>query len=555
MPEKTPFVPPELGPLNIRPPKAWAMSADDHWQSHPWYEAPRDDPSLPEVYTYTDAMSYDPDDEVVFHTSTTAPNWTLEIYRDGYRPETVHKVEAIAGVHTPTPPEAYRNGCGWPVSHRWRLPKDLRSGFYRVVSTCARANGGKFVQHHFFVVRPTNETRKAKILVILPTSTWTSYNDFGGANHYFGVAGPERNLASPVLSLERPWTRGIVWLPPGAPRICADPLPEFGDAPRYPQVEWAYANGFGQYYASAGWAQFDRHFVVWAEEAGYELDFITQTDLHYRPALLDAYPCLTIIGHDEYWTREMRLAIEAYVERGGKLARFGANFLWQIRLEDEGRRQVCYKFDAINTDPIAGTGKDHLLSTAWEDRHVRWPGASTVGVNGVNGLYASWGGFAPRGQKGFTVYRPEHWAFAGTGLHYADIFGDSARIFAYEVDGLDYTFRLGLPYPVPVEGQPETIEILAMAPAVLAEDEPNGEGFRYFVRSSDLEGLVKCVTGEVTPEGLARYRYGSGMMVHMTRGKGEVLTAATCEWVMGLKRGDPFTQKITRNVLDRFTSG
>ena len=116
MPDKTPFVPPELGPLNLRPPKAWAMSADDHWQVNPWYEAPRDDPSLPEVYTYTDAMSYDPADEVIFHTSTTAPNWTLEIYRDGYQPQTVHKVEAIAGVHTPTPPEAYRTGCGWPVS-------------------------------------------------------------------------------------------------------------------------------------------------------------------------------------------------------------------------------------------------------------------------------------------------------------------------------------------------------------------------------------------------------------------------------------------------------
>ena len=69
-------------------------------------------------------------------------------------------------------------------------------------------------------------------------------------------------------------------------------------------------------------------------------------------------------------------------------------------------------------------------------------------MNGVHGLYASWGGFAPHGQKGFTVYRPDHWAFAGTGLHYADIFGDKARIFAYEVDGLDYTFRDGLPYPV-----------------------------------------------------------------------------------------------------------
>ena len=113
MSEKTPFVPPELGPLNIRPRKAWAMSADEHWHSNPWYEAPRDDPSLPEVYTYTDAMSYDPGDEVVFHTSTTAPGWTLEIYRDGYRPQTVHKVDAIAGVHTP-------DAVGG-LSHRLRL--------------------------------------------------------------------------------------------------------------------------------------------------------------------------------------------------------------------------------------------------------------------------------------------------------------------------------------------------------------------------------------------------------------------------------------------------
>jgi hypothetical protein len=554
MSEKRSFRSPELGSINVAPRKTRPMHADEHWNSQPWYEAPREDPHVPEVYTYTDAISYDPGDEVTFHSSATAKTWRLQIYRDGLEPEMLHEADALEGVFAPTPADAYRNGCKWPVSYRLKLPSNLRSGFYRVVSSCERANGARFVQHHFFVVRPTGATRRGRILVVLPTATWTAYNDFGGANHYFGVEGENRDQPSPVLSLERPWTRGVVWLPAGAPRICADPEPEMGDAPRYPMKEWAFANGFGQYYAAAGWAQFDRHFVLWAEKEGYELDMITQTDLHYRPELLDAYPCVTIIGHDEYWTWEMRDAVERYVEGGGRLARFGANFLWQIRLEDEGKRQVCYKFKAAHDDPVAGTDKAHLLTTAWEDRHVRRPGASTVGVNGVHGLYASWGGFAPNGQKGFTVYRPEHWAFAGTGLHYADIFGDKQRIFAYEVDGLDYTFRHGLPYPVAVEGQPETIQILAMAPAVLAEDEPQGDGFRYYVRGSDHEGLVECVTGEVTPEGLARYKYGSGMMVHMTRGKGEVLTAATCEWVMGLKRGDPFTQRITRNVLDRFTA-
>lgn len=554
MSEKRSFRSPELGSINVAPRKTRPMYADEHWNSQPWYEAPREDPHVPEVYTYTDAISYDPGDEVTFHSSATAKTWRLQIYRDGSEPEMLHEADALAGVFAPTPADAYRNGCKWPVSYRLKLPSNLRSGFYRVVSSCERANGARFVQHHFFVVRPTGAARRGRILMILPTATWTAYNDFGGANHYFGVEGENQDQASPVLSLERPWTRGVVWLPAGAPRICADPEPEMGDAPRYPMKEWAFANGFGQYYAAAGWAQFDRHFVLWAEKEGYELDMITQTDLHYRPELLDAYPCVTIVGHDEYWTWEMRDAVERYVERGGRLARFGANFLWQIRLADEGKRQVCYKFKAAHNDPVAGTDKAHLLTTAWEDRHVRRPGASTVGVNGVHGLYASWGGFAPNGQKGFTVYRPEHWAFAGTGLHYADIFGDKQRIFAYEVDGLDYTFRHGLPYPVAVEGQPETIQILAMAPAVLAEDEPQGDGFRYYVRGSDHEGLVECVTGEITPEGLARYKYGSGMIVHMTRGKGEVLTAATCEWVMGLKRGDPFTQRITRNVLDRFTA-
>jgi hypothetical protein len=42
------------------------------------------------------------------------------------------------------------------------------------------------------------------------------------------------------------------------------------------------------------------------------------------------------------------------------------------------------------------------------------------------------------------------------------------------------------------------------------------------------------------------------MVTSMKRGKGEVLTAGSCEWIMGLTRRDPFTEAITRNALDRF---
>ena len=141
MADRPEFQSPELGTMNVAPRKVRPMYADDHWNSQPWYEAPREDPDIPEVYTYTDAISYDPGDEVTFHSTSTARTWRMQIYRDGLHPETVHEVEAIDGVFAPTPKDAYRNGCNWPVSHQWTLPADLKSGFYRVVSTCERPNG------------------------------------------------------------------------------------------------------------------------------------------------------------------------------------------------------------------------------------------------------------------------------------------------------------------------------------------------------------------------------------------------------------------------------
>jgi hypothetical protein len=543
---------PDLGPINIGPQKIVPMHADQHWRNAIWYEAPREDPEWPEVYTYTDAISYQPGDVVKLHGSTTAKTWSIQIYRDGYNPALVHRADNIPGIFTPAPKDAYKAGCGWPVAHSWNVPAGETSGFYRVVSSCERRDGSPFVQHHFFVVRPTKATRRGRFLMILPTATWTAYNDWGGASHYIGVDGASKNQFSPSLSLQRPWTRGTAWLPEGAPRIPVTPIPGPLAAPRYPIKEWAYSNGFGYYYAASGWAQYDRHFVQWAEREGYAFDMITQTDLHLRPEIVADYSCVVIVGHDEYWSHEMRIAIESYVRQGGHLARFGGNFVWQIRLEEGGQQQVCYKGRASQEDPVRGTEDAHLLTSSWEDPKVNWPGATTVGVNGFGGIYASWGGFAPRGQRGFTVYRPAHWVFDNTDLHYGDIFGGEAEIFGYEVDGLDYTFRHGLPYPTGADGAPTNVEILGMAPAMNAELEHAGEGFCYYLRDKDLRGVAQTMLGSTSPENLDKRRYGAGMLVHMPMGEGEVVTAGSCEWIMGLKRNDFYTQQITRNILDRF---
>ena len=118
---KKQFEAPELGPVNVAPRAIRPMFADDHWHSQPWFDAPRDDPSVPEVHTYTDHISYDPGDEVAFHSSATAKTWRLQVYRDGLDPEMVHEVDSVDGCFAPTPPDAYRNGCGWPVRHGWKI--------------------------------------------------------------------------------------------------------------------------------------------------------------------------------------------------------------------------------------------------------------------------------------------------------------------------------------------------------------------------------------------------------------------------------------------------
>lgn len=266
--------------------------------------------------------------------------------------------------------------------------------------------------------------------MVRPTSTWGEYKDWGGASSCIGVDG-DGNQASPILQVQRPWTRGMVWLPDGAPRVAAAPVPDPQSAPRYHVKVRAWSHRFGYFFAASGWAQYDRHFVTWAQNEGIAFDMICLTDLHFRSEILSRYNALVIVGHDEYWSRPMRDHVDAFVDRGGRLARFGGNFLWQVRLEDAGRIQVCYKGRASTDDPVRGTDQAHLLTDVWESRHVNYLGATTVGLNGAQGIYASWAGFAPRGCNGLTAYRPNHRTFDGTelGYGYGDVFGHEANIF------------------------------------------------------------------------------------------------------------------------------
>lgn len=533
-------------------PQNQARGQNFHALHQNWYEFP--DREALEAWTYTTQFSYQAGQRVDFHTSTTFDEYDITVVRDGAKPEAVYTARGLAGAYFPTPVDASVKGCDWPVTHSWDIPKDLRSGGYLVLTT-GRGPGGEEVEHqHFFVVGAAEPGEQADTLFVLGTTTWMAYNNWGGSNHYEGnYKGPNENAMAPILSSQRPWAKGQVWLPVGAPRIPIEVAPEMGAIPRYAGVEWAYLHGYSKYYAAAGWASFERHFAVWAENNGYPLEYASQHDLHYHPELLQHYKCVVIVGHDEYWSAEMRDAVDAYVDAGGNVARFGANFIWQVRLEDEGLTQVCYKYHAQDDDPVMGTELQSSLATAWESPLVNRPGASTFGLNGFHCVYAGFGGWNPRNSGGYIVYRNEHWVFEDCDLYFGDCFGMSAKIFGFEVDGVDFTFRDGLPYATCTDGAPENLEILAMNTSGLEEEDHGNKGTRLYAGDGDIAFKVNELYGTDTEELRRQNQYGAGQMAVFTRNGGTVFNAGSCEWVNGLRLREPFTEKITKNVLDRFT--
>ncbi len=518
-----------------------------------WYEFP--DSNENEAWTYTTEFTYAPGDVVEFHTNCSAEEYSIEILRDGAKPTTVYKTEALKGEYFDTPIDASVSGCNWPITHRWTLPDDIGSGGYLVL-TRARNHADEPIEHqHFFVIRAANPGQSASTLFVLGTMTWMAYNNWGGSNHYEGnYNGPDENAMAPILSSQRPWAKGQVWAPVGAPRIPLEKSPEMGAIPRYTSVEWAYLHGYSKYYSAAGWASYERHFAVWAENNAYQLDYATQHDLHFRPELLEHYECVVIVGHDEYWTAEMRDAIDHYVDQGGNVARFAANFIWQVRLENNGQTQVCYKYLAQDHDPVMGGEQQGKLTTAWESPLVDRPGASTFGLNGFHCVYSGFGGWNPRNSGGYTVYRNDHWVFDGTDLYFGDTFGSSAKVFGFEVDGVDFSFRNGLPYPRFTDGAPESLEILAMNASGLEEENHGNKGTVMYAGDADVEFKVTELYGEDTPELRKNNQYGAGQMAVFTRHAGTVFNAGSCEWVNGLRLREPFTEKITQNVLNRFIS-
>jgi N,N-dimethylformamidase len=233
--------------------------------------------------------------------------------------------------------------CGWPTTHEWTVPADLRSGVYALLAEA----GGQTENIPFFVVPPKGRAT-ARIALLASTFTYTVYH-----NH----TRPE-------------WTTDPAWVKAWKDQAAAWP----GAYPHNPGDHREYGlstynfhtDGSGIHFASwhrpmlnvrigyityphpkirgSGLRHFpaDSHLTAWLEKKGFEYDLITDWELHHEGAeLLKRYGVVMTGSHPEYHTERMLDALEAYRDGGGRLMYMGGNgFYWKIALSSERPGQI-----------------------------------------------------------------------------------------------------------------------------------------------------------------------------------------------------------------------
>ncbi len=501
------------------------------------------------VEGYADRLSYRPGEEVAFRCSARCRTFSVEIARIGATREVVWRRAGIHGSEQPVRAGAYGIGCDWPVSFAFTIAEDWRSGFYDVTLAADGVTGPEATSHAFFVLRSAAPGRDASAVLVLSTNTYNAYNKWGGACLYTGV---------PKVSFARPLERGYITRdadPDGfdgrVANITPDPDPDHNQLQRYLRTHkvplWA---------DSAGWHNWERRFVRWAEGNGFRFDYAINSDLEFHPEILDRYKLMLSVGHDEYWSWGMRDTVDAFVDRGGNMAMFSGNAVyWQVRYEDDGRTMVCHKYRARDNDPVMGTDRQNTLTSIWSDPLIGRPENLTTGLSFCRGGYVRFGRAVPRSTGAYTVWRPDHWAFAGTDLRYGDPLGLGSYIVTYEVDGCEMALKNGLPIPTGSDGTPKDMTILGTAPARLISASA-GESETILPLDfaeqgiGDLQFTAQTLFGDTSPENQARVAHGHAVMGVFPRGKGMVFNAGTADWAYGLDN-DPLVQMVTRNVLTR----
>lgn len=248
--------------------------------------------------------------------------------------------------------------ANWQPSYKLYIPTDWTTGVY-----LAKFTDDKGMQTYvpFDVVGNLHSLG----VVVTPDTTYQAYNTWGGYSLYSNdtVAGPSGESDTTVSAIQN----GVLTR---AVKVSFD----------RPYIEGA---GSGQV------LDLEADAIRWLEKMNYDISYISDVDLQNDPGQLLNHTTYLSIGHDEYWTKEMRDGVEYARDHGVGLAFLGADTAyWQMRFEPDShgvpnRTVVCYKVDSgypqYAFDPLYGVDNSRVTAR-WRDPIVGRPENAMIGV-------------------------------------------------------------------------------------------------------------------------------------------------------------------------------
>jgi hypothetical protein len=330
-----------------------------------------------EVEGYASATSIQRGEPLRLYIHSIDPRVTLAIYRMGWYggagARLVRGGITLPGIRQPMPTADPVTGlieCHWQVSYTLTTEStdhsDWLSGIYLVKLTGSASGKQSYI---IFVVR--EDDRPSEFLFQSSVTTFQAYNNWGGKSTY------------PSNSRDEQWARKVSFNRPYA----RSQHPQGGSGVGAGEFLTAMSIHPTRTLSTAGW---EYNMVRWLERNGYDVTYSTDIDTHTQAEFWKGRRAWLSVGHDEYWSQEMRRHVEAARNQGIGLGFFSANTCyWQIRLGpslltgEPNRTMVSYKEVALQEDPLALDGdpsNDHLITVQWREPPVQRPEDALLGV-------------------------------------------------------------------------------------------------------------------------------------------------------------------------------
>lgn len=339
----------------------------------------------------------------LFVSTNPAAKFKVDFYRLGYYGgaggRQMLSLGPFDGVTQPDPPvgEERLRECRWKATTTLKIPADWPSGVY--LGKLSLLDGNRYQSYVTFIVR---DERTADIVFQCSDNTWQAYNRWPDNYSLYDDGTKQWNLIPGVkVSYDRPYGK-----------YC-----QVVDAPL--------SVGSGEFLL------WEFPLAFWLEQHGYDVTYVSNTDMHKSADCLTRGKLMFSVGHDEYWSLEQFEHVKQAVAAGVNVAFLSGNTCCFVA-------PLTPSSDGTPARVLTRAGRYGGVSEAEKAQMgpfpMEGPNENTlIGARTISPF---------NGSGDWIVTRPDHWLFEGTGMKAGDsipglvgweFHGDPAKIPGLEV--------------------------------------------------------------------------------------------------------------------------